>query len=158
MLCSAGEGDGGCDDGGDVDGVVDYGVLCGAGEGCLVVEWEGEEDHTGVFPLKFLKFHCYSDQTVQELRDAIKMRFSTDVSLSSSLSLLLMLLFVCLFLFAYFFLGANSCWSFRVCVCVCVSVCVCVCLCVCLFLCVSVCVCVCLCACLCVYVCVCVYV
>ncbi|XP_070204622.1 gamma-butyrobetaine dioxygenase-like [Littorina saxatilis] len=50
------------------------------GEGCLVVQWKGEEEHTGVLPLKWLRFHCYSDQSVHEMRDTIKMRYSNDVS------------------------------------------------------------------------------
>lgn len=52
------------------------------GQGCLVVKWQGEASlHTGVFPLKFLKHHCYSKQSMAELREATRIRFSTDTTI-----------------------------------------------------------------------------
>ena len=45
----------------------------------MVVQWQGEVNHTGILPLKFLKFHCYSQESVNELRETIRMRYSTDV-------------------------------------------------------------------------------
>ncbi|XP_076455663.1 gamma-butyrobetaine dioxygenase-like [Babylonia areolata] len=51
------------------------------GEGCLVAQWKGEDSHTGVFPLKFLKFHCYSSQSMAQRREAIRMLFTTDTTI-----------------------------------------------------------------------------
>ncbi|XP_076456145.1 gamma-butyrobetaine dioxygenase-like [Babylonia areolata] len=51
------------------------------GEGCLVVQWRDEDSHTGVFPLKFLKFHCYSPESMAQLREAIQMSFTTDTTI-----------------------------------------------------------------------------
>ena len=56
-----------------------YPVFYSPGEGCLVVQWKDEVNHTGILPLKFLRFHCYSQESVNELRETIRMRYSTDV-------------------------------------------------------------------------------
>ncbi|XP_076441710.1 2-(trimethylamino)ethylphosphonate dioxygenase-like [Babylonia areolata] len=48
------------------------------GEGSLVVQWKEDPDHTGIFPLKYLKANCYSRESLQSKRDSIRVTFSKD--------------------------------------------------------------------------------
>ncbi|KAK7104912.1 gamma-butyrobetaine dioxygenase-like [Littorina saxatilis] len=48
------------------------------GEGCLTVQWKEDPGHTGIFPLKYLKAHCYSKEAMETKRRDVQMTFSKD--------------------------------------------------------------------------------
>ena len=51
-----------------------------SGEGCLIVQWKDEPEHTGIFPLKFLKANCYTKESLENKRNTCRMTFSKEVS------------------------------------------------------------------------------